>query len=149
MFPDDDPHCEDACRKEGRKKGGELVMDESVCPFQYFCKCRCNSCADECKLQGKVHVNLDLKDKHGCDICNCQCEELNCWKTCNGDNFIVENGTKYTFYCPECKCICPDVNCDEKCSGKGSGITKKDVKGCIVCDGCKIMFENDSKYKLH
>ena len=125
--------CQAQCKHAERERG-KLVIDGDVCPFQYFCKCSCPFCSEECVSQGMIHVPKH-RDMFGCSICNCQCDKnLNCWKTCNGPKFQLKNNT---FGCYECRCECLDVNCDEKCNGIGQAIIKKDKTGCHVCDGCK------------
>lgn len=71
-----DNTCKTQCKVAGRT-GGKLVTDGDVCPFQYFCECICPHCVEKCAAEGKVHVNKSV-DIFGCNICNCQCEKINC-----------------------------------------------------------------------
>lgn len=129
----DNKTCGSKCEKAG-KRDGSLVIDGEVCPFQYFCKCICASCEQKCKTQGKTHIKRNM-DKYGCSICNCQCDNSpNCWRKCNGHNFVLKNNT---YGCPQCYCLCSPVNCDANCT-EGSAIIKKDHTGCPACNGCKI-----------
>ena len=139
----DSLQCDTKCRKAGSIS--DLHLDYSVCPFQHFCNCICpdvSTCENDCAQQGKIPV-FGVNNKANCDICECQCQRVNCTEECMGHAFEERSNR---FNCTECKCICTD--CDLSCNGTGLGIKGAvDKSGCAPCIGCRIP-EDQSKFMV-